>query len=192
MTVYAVVYGENIDERVSQFYQEIISNEINGKYLELRNKLNTQKLLYALCLKISNEHSLFLQYKNEILSEFDVNHELHEIIMDLSGDVSFALPSFPSPRQHVISELKKVKKEGLKNIAVIPDENNIFRWHINIKPLQGVFSHQIIHLIMSFDEYSTCRLPEIRFISSIPNNIHPNIIDNCICIPHLLISSIIP
>eukprot|EP01084_Bolivina_argentea_P194935 334541_1 len=80
-------------------------------------------------------------------------------------------------------DLKEIKREKLIDIAVVPEENNVFKWHVNIKPIQGIFRDVYIHLTLLFPLIYPSSPPEISLISQIPNGIHSNIENNIVCLP---------
>ena len=49
-------------------------------------------------------------------------------------------------------DLIELEREGLLSISAAPLDKNIFEWHVNIKPTDGVYSGVYFHLIMIFPE----------------------------------------
>eukprot|EP01084_Bolivina_argentea_P220783 374107_1 len=146
------IYCRYWDEHYEYFYQQI-AKRTGGKYLELQNIKNITKLFVALCLKTSDDKELFEKYKNEILRSSVCNDELSRAIMSLSTmqkDAKVQKIKIDSGIKRLMYDLKEIKREKLIDIAVVPEENNVFKWHVNIKPIQGIFRDVYIHLTLLF------------------------------------------
>ena len=53
-------------------------------------------------------------------------------------------------------DLIELERAEFLSIAAHPIDNDIFEWHVNIKPTDGVYSGVYFHLIMKFpDSYPT-------------------------------------
>lgn len=71
--------------------------------------------------------------------------------------------------------LKNYSKDDYKFMNVVPLEKNIYEWHGNFAPQEGIFSGLIIHFILLFPNNYPCDPPKIKLLNSIP---HSNIIPN--------------
>ena len=49
-------------------------------------------------------------------------------------------------------DLIELERANVSSIAAQPLDSNIFEWHVNIKPTDGVYSGVYFHLIMLFPE----------------------------------------
>jgi len=182
--VYSIFCGRPI---AKPFFQEI-SRKTFGTFLELSNMKNMVHLFVALCLKTSDDEQLFEDYKNQILRSNDGDDELTKAIMSLSGmqqqhKQSGAHTKLRSAVKRLMYDLKEIQRENLTNIAVAPEEGNVFKWHVNIKPMQGLFQNVYIHLILEFPDNYPSSPPVIKLLPRIPDGVHPNIAHNHVCLP---------
>ena len=53
-------------------------------------------------------------------------------------------------RRRLKRDLIELQRAGINSIAAHPIDNDIFEWHVNIKPTDGVYSGVYFHLIMKF------------------------------------------
>eukprot|EP01084_Bolivina_argentea_P220779 374102_1 len=183
-TIYGVFCGHS--DRNKSFYQSI-AKKTNGRCLELTSIKNICKLFVALCLHTSDDNKLFEQYKNEILRSRAGDDELTKAILSLSTiqkEYKNKKIKIDSSIKRLMYDLKEIKREKLDNyISVVPESDNVFKWHVNIKCVQGVFKNVYIHLTLEFPSNYPAEPPIIKLITKIPNNIHNNITDNNICLP---------
>jgi len=71
--------------------------------------------------------------------------------------------------------LKNYNKDDYKFMNIVPLENNIYEWHGNFAPQEGIFRGLVIHFILLFPNNYPCDPPKIKLLNSIP---HSNIIPN--------------
>ena len=59
-------------------------------------------------------------------------------------------------RQRALKRLRRdlieLERADLNSIAAKPLARNLFEWHVNIKPIEGVYSGVYLHLILTFPE----------------------------------------
>ncbi len=66
---------------------------------------------------------------------------------------------------------------------MVPESDNVFKWHVNIKCVQGIFKDVYIHLTLQFPSDYPSNPPSIKLITKLSNGLHNNITDNNICLP---------
>ena len=134
------------------------NNDNNDNYIDIaNNKLNWSKNAKSKSMIIIIQNKIDLgqiktKLKDEKIEIYDVvyNENIDSVLSELCSKICKSRNnhfSFLSSHKHLISEFQKLKKQKLRNIAVIPEESDIFKWHINIKPFKGSFAQQVIHLI---------------------------------------------
>tara|TARA_A100001015_G_C14857870_1_gene659096 strand:+ start:185 stop:1078 length:894 start_codon:yes stop_codon:yes gene_type:complete len=75
--------------------------------------------------------------------------------------------------KRLMRDYAEIKNSKDIKIFASPLENNIFEWHANICPTQGVYSGIILHFILKFTEKYPNEPPKIKLMTGIP---HSNII----------------
>ena len=163
----------------SKYFYETIAKRTGGRYLTLANMKNICDIFVALCLRSSDEKK-FEQFSDELISNKNVDKELENALKELKTKETNA-----SAVKRLMKDLKQLKTENLSNIACVPDKKDIFKWHCNVQVLQGALQSVYIHLILTFPLQYPSRPPNIYIHSYFINDIHPNIIDNAICMDTL-------
>ena len=79
-------------------------------------------------------------------------------------------------------DLIELETASILSIAAHPIDDNIFEWHVNIKPTDGVYSGVYFHLIMIFPESYPTKPPTVKICTPIS---HPNIFDSFLCLSML-------
>eukprot|EP01083_Nonionella_stella_P102803 292819_1 len=85
-------------------------------------------------------------------------------------------------RRRLGRDLIELQRANILSIAAHPIDNNIFEWHVNIKPTDGVYSGVYFHLIMVFPESYPANPPTVKICTPIH---HPNIFDSFLCLSML-------
>ena len=79
-------------------------------------------------------------------------------------------------------DLIELEQANLNSIAARPLDDNLFVWHVNIKPADGVYSGVYFHLVMYFPEEYPSLPPDIRIKTPIE---HPNVYGDWLCLSML-------
>eukprot|EP01083_Nonionella_stella_P009419 27159_1 len=159
----------------SKYFYDTISRRSGGTYLTLANMKNISNIFVALCLRSSDQQK-FEAFSEQIMSAQNTDKELQNALKQLKATESNA-----SAVKRLMHDLREIQREKLQNIAVVPDESDVFKWHLNIQPLQGALQSVYIHIILQFPAQYPARPPNITLHSYFMNDIHPNIMDNAIC-----------
>eukprot|EP01084_Bolivina_argentea_P292822 503518_1 len=85
--------------------------------------------------------------------------------------------------KRLMYDLKEVQRENLMHVSVVPEDDNVFKWHCNLKNVQGIFQNVYIHLTLEFPTDYPSNPPQIKLITKLPDDMHPNIEDNTVCLP---------
>ena len=75
--------------------------------------------------------------------------------------------------KRLMRDYAEIKNSNDIKIFASPLENNLFEWHANICPTQGIYSGIILHFILRFNENYPNEPPKIKLMTGIP---HSNII----------------
>lgn len=75
--------------------------------------------------------------------------------------------------KRLMRDYAEIKNSKDIKIFASPLENNLFEWHANICPTQGIYSGIILHFILKFNENYPNEPPKIKLMTGIP---HSNII----------------
>merc|ERR1719273_1251232 len=76
-------------------------------------------------------------------------------------------------------DLIELQRAGIQSIAAHPIDGDIFEWHVNIKPTDGVYSGVYFHLIMRFPHNYPAKPPTVKICTPIR---HPNIFGSWLCL----------
>merc|ERR1719201_2899694 len=79
-------------------------------------------------------------------------------------------------------DLIELEQANLSSIAARPLEHNLFEWHVNIQPADGVYSGVYFHLVMIFPEQYPSMPPDIKIKTPIA---HPNVYGEWLCLSML-------
>lgn len=82
-------------------------------------------------------------------------------------------------RRRLRQDLLELQRDGICSVAALPLDKNIFEWHVNIKPLDGVYSGVYFHLIMQFPTDYPASPPTVQIKTPIS---HPNIFGSWLCL----------
>eukprot|EP00484_Ammonia_sp_Unknown_P014855 CAMPEP_0197073344 /NCGR_PEP_ID=MMETSP1384-20130603/210556_1 /TAXON_ID=29189 /ORGANISM="Ammonia sp." /LENGTH=2115 /DNA_ID=CAMNT_0042512181 /DNA_START=59 /DNA_END=6403 /DNA_ORIENTATION=+ len=200
-TIYGIFCGYS--SIAKRFYQEI-STKTNGTLLELSNMKNMVKLFMALCLRNSNNPRLLAEYRARLMRDQQCDNELEKALNALGAMVKNTMTTayhhtdstfrheehsktqrkaIPSAVRRLMADLNELKREKLHNISIVPQPNNVFKWHVNVKPLEGALTDLYIHFVLHFpNEYPTDP-PSIELVTKIPDNAHENIEYGTVCLP---------
>lgn len=74
------------------------------------------------------------------------------------------------------------QKDTLLCISAVPTDDNLFEWHANIKPHDGVYSGVFFHLILTFPDDYPNKPPNVRICTPL---VHPNVFGGFICLSML-------
>jgi len=74
------------------------------------------------------------------------------------------------------------QNDDLPCIAAQPTDDNLFEWHANIRPHDGVYSGVCFHLILNFPDNYPSHPPNVKICTPIS---HPNVFDSFICLSML-------
>jgi len=85
-------------------------------------------------------------------------------------------------RRRLRRDLIELQQANILSIAAHPIDGNIFEWHVNIKPVDGVYSGVHFHLIMTFPPKYPSKPPDVKIKTPIE---HPNIFDDWLCLSML-------
>eukprot|EP01083_Nonionella_stella_P109262 318411_1 len=85
-------------------------------------------------------------------------------------------------RQRIQRDLIELERSKMSSISAVALDKNIFEWHVNIKPLTGVYSTVYFHLIMKFPATYPTEPPTIKICTPIN---HPNIFNHFLCLSML-------
>jgi ubiquitin-protein ligase len=84
--------------------------------------------------------------------------------------------------QRLQRDLKEWQSHPLEGIYAIPDEKDIFSWHVNLAPSEGDYRGTVFHLTMKFSDNYPKEPPQIKLPVRIP---HPNVFPSFICLDML-------
>jgi len=94
-----------------------------------------------------------------------------------------------SANRHRIIAQRRLKRDFIElqranilSIAAQPLDDDIFEWHVNIKPTDGVYSGVYFHCILRFPESYPTNPPKVEICTRIS---HPNVFDGWICLSML-------
>jgi len=73
----------------------------------------------------------------------------------------------------------EVQREAICSVSALPLESDLFEWHVNIKPVDGVYSGVYFHLIMRFPDDYPSSPPTVEIKTPIS---HPNIFGDFLCL----------
>eukprot|EP00485_Elphidium_margaritaceum_P018628 CAMPEP_0202726024 /NCGR_PEP_ID=MMETSP1385-20130828/184398_1 /ASSEMBLY_ACC=CAM_ASM_000861 /TAXON_ID=933848 /ORGANISM="Elphidium margaritaceum" /LENGTH=973 /DNA_ID=CAMNT_0049392237 /DNA_START=99 /DNA_END=3019 /DNA_ORIENTATION=+ len=76
-------------------------------------------------------------------------------------------------------DLVELEQANICSIAARPLDNNLFEWHVNIKPTDGVYCGVYFHLIMVFPGNYPTNPPTVKICTPIR---HPNIFNEYLCL----------
>jgi len=82
-------------------------------------------------------------------------------------------------RHRLRKDLLELQRDGICSVAALPLEQDIFEWHVNIKPNDGVYSGVYFHLIMKFPKDYPASPPTVEIKTPIS---HPNIFGSWLCL----------
>merc|ERR1719242_758967 len=75
-----------------------------------------------------------------------------------------------------------LQSANLSSIAARPLDDNLFEWHVNIRPRYGPYSGVYIHLILQFPKNYPVKPPTVKLCTTIK---HPNVFGEFICLSML-------
>ena len=93
--------------------------------------------------------------------------------------------NYLSNKERATKRLQRDLKEWMAtcheipNVRALPLDNNIFEWHVNIRPQSGILQGIYFHLIVKFPNDYPNSPPDIRPCHHIS---HPNVFTNWICL----------
>lgn len=80
----------------------------------------------------------------------------------------------------LLKDLRYVKDNPLPTVTAEPEENDLYRWHGNIKgPSQSPLEGGIFHFIMHFPQFYPQEPPRLEFLNTMP---HPFVNCKSICL----------
>merc|ERR1719244_593020 len=85
----------------------------------------------------------------------------------------------PMAARRLRQDLLELQRDGICSVAALPLEKNLFEWHVNIKPVDGVYSGVYFHLIMVFPTDYPASPPVVKIKTPIS---HPNIFGEWLCL----------
>ena len=76
--------------------------------------------------------------------------------------------------RRLLRDLREIRSEAssLTTINALPQENNLFRWHCNLRPADGPFAGVVFHIILVFTEQYPHKPPEVQLCTYLS---HPNV-----------------
>jgi len=75
-------------------------------------------------------------------------------------------------QKRLLRDLKELQNHPLIGIGAIPEDKNIFVWHVNMRSNDGIYSQIYVHLIITFNQDYPKSPPKVHKCTPIS---HPNI-----------------
>ena len=85
----------------------------------------------------------------------------------------------------LMRDLEEIKNEPLATVAALPEPNDIFSWHMNLRPCDGPFADSVFHFTIKFPHDYPHSPPENVLLLSTDMPGHPNVFGSYICLDML-------
>ena len=83
----------------------------------------------------------------------------------------------------LLRDLRELERDDtIRTASARPVEDDIFTWHINLRPDDGPLSGAVFHLIATFPDDYPCSPPTIELMNEL---VHPNVFGSHICLDML-------